>query len=135
LTLSAFFFLNPCLLSVEAKPYIGHLLHVCALVFTQYILSWWRLDNGSGVGGNCDPCGEACGCVWFDFVLFSSHPLFCLGGAGYISKGLLKVSCTCDVFQAHSHSLDVVEQVLDVVFAWAYFEMQSVLLSGEGGAY
>jgi hypothetical protein len=74
--------------------------------------------------------------VVFGLILFCSPLIhsFALGGS-YISKGLLKVSHTCDVFQDHSHSLDVVEQVLDVVFVWAYFKMQSVSLSGEGGAY
>lgn len=70
----------------------------------------------------------------FGFVLLFSPFLFFLGG-GNISESLLEASCTCDVFQGRSHSLSIVEQVLDIVFARAYFETHGVSLSGEGGAY
>jgi hypothetical protein len=68
-------------------------------------------------------------------VLFYSPLISSFPWGGNISKGLLKASCVCDVFQDRSHSLGIIEQVLDVVFARAYFKMQGVSLSGEGGAY
>jgi hypothetical protein len=70
--------------------------------------------------------------VWFHSIILS-FPLSPWGGN--ISKGLLEVSGVCDVFQGCSHSLSIVKQVLDIVFAWAYFETHGISLSGEGGAY
>jgi len=87
------------------------------------------------MGGNCDAYEEASGYVFgFGFILLFSPFLFLLGG-GDVSEDLLEASCACDVFQGRSHSLSIVEQVFDIVFARAYFETHGVSLSDEGGAY